>query len=524
MSLSPQVCKKNYKVHIPAMGEECEFWLVRVTDEQSITNPDKDHAYYTDDGKLFIYDGKNLVRVNCDICFTQEEREKLEDIEEGANKYVLPVANDSSLGGIKTGFTQTEKQYAVEVTEEGQAYVNVPWTDTVYTLPVADTDTLGGVKLGYSQNAKNYPVVKDSEGNIYVAVPWVEYQLQQASAETLGGIKTGYEQQGQNYPVDTDIEGNAYVTVPWSDTGYQPATDQQLGLLMLGHQYTLGDFPLVFDSESRAYTQLPFSNPNILDNADFKSGIINQREFEDTTITGWSKKPTVDRWIFSGSGNATAQISADSMRISGDSSLIQTLSQQYPSGTYTVAANIRALTGTLKISLVYSDDTSIDETVSGIGLFVHTFEATKAVKAVMFRCDGSGSSFAFDSIKLEKGSVYTGMPVWNKVEELNKCLYYFEKVGSEWKDRYAAGGDGSMVYITIPCNPKAKTPSVIVDKSQCFTVYEGGNIGVNLLESEIDRTSVSTNAAYIRFNHSRVGGNPMVAVSTTNIYLDAETY
>lgn len=174
MNLSPKVCKKSYKVHIPAMDEECEFWLVRVTDEQSITNPDKDHAYYTDDGKLFIYDGKNLVRVNCDICFTQEEREKLEDIEEGANKYVLPVANDSSLGGIKTGFTQTEKQYAVEVTEEGKAYVTVPWTDTVYTLPVADTDTLGGIKTGYEQQGKNYPVLVDVDGNAYVNVPWTD--------------------------------------------------------------------------------------------------------------------------------------------------------------------------------------------------------------------------------------------------------------------------------------------------------------------------------------------------------------
>ena len=249
MSLSPQVCKKNYKVHIPSLGEECEFWLVRVTDEQSITNPDKDHAYYTDDGKLFIYDGKNLVRVNCDICFTQEERDKLEDIEEGANKYVLPVANDSSLGGIKTGFTQTEKQYAVEVTEEGQAYVTVPWTDTVYTLPVADTDTLGGVKLGYSQNGKNYPVLKDENGNIYVAVPWVEYQLQQASAETLGGIKTGYEQQGQNYPVDTDIEGNAYVTVPWSDTGYTlpQATSTILGGVTIGSNISVSNGKISID-------------------------------------------------------------------------------------------------------------------------------------------------------------------------------------------------------------------------------------------------------------------------------------
>lgn len=231
MSLSPQVCKKNYKVHIPSLGEECEFWLVRVTDEGSITNPDKDHAYYTDDGKLFIYDGKNLVRVNCDICFTQEERTKLEYIEERANNYTLPVASVGALGGIELGYTQTEKNYPVNVDSDGKAYVTVPWTDTVYSLPQASETTLGGVKLGYTQNDKNYPVVKDSDGNIYVAVPWVEYQLQQASAETLGGIKTGYEQQGQNYPVDVDIEGNAYVTVPWSETGYQPATPQTDGLM-----------------------------------------------------------------------------------------------------------------------------------------------------------------------------------------------------------------------------------------------------------------------------------------------------
>lgn len=232
MSLSPQVCKKSYKVKIPTLGENCEFWLITVTDESGITNPSKDHAYLTDSGKLYIYNGKTLIQVNCDICFTQEERDKLEGIEEGANKYVLPVATDNALGGIKTGFTQTEKQYAVEVTEEGQAYVTVPWNDTVYTLPVADTDTLGGVKLGYSQNGKNYPVVKDSEGKIYVAVPWEEYSLPQAETNTLGGIKTGYEKQGQNYPVLVDVDGNAYVNVPWTntDTKYNVVSTTENGL------------------------------------------------------------------------------------------------------------------------------------------------------------------------------------------------------------------------------------------------------------------------------------------------------
>ena len=173
MSLNPRVCKKSYKVHIPMMGEACEFWLITVTDEQSITNPDKDHAYLTDDGKLFVFNGDSLVRVNCDICFTQEEREKLEGIEENANNY---------------------------------------------TLPEADSNHLGGVVLGYTQNGKNYPVVKDSDGRIYVQVPWVDYSLPKAEDDQLGGIKTGYEQNGKYYPVKVDTNGNAYVNVPWTDT------------------------------------------------------------------------------------------------------------------------------------------------------------------------------------------------------------------------------------------------------------------------------------------------------------------
>lgn len=173
MSLSPQVCKKSYKVAIPTLGDNCEFWLITVTDESGITNPNKDHAYLTDSGKLYIYNGKTLIQVNCDICFTQEERDKLEGIEEGANKYVLPVASSTELGGVL---------------------------------------------LGYTQDERNYPVLKDDNGRIYVQVPWVEYSLPIAKADTLGGIKTGYEQNGRFYPVLVDVDGNAYVNVPWTDT------------------------------------------------------------------------------------------------------------------------------------------------------------------------------------------------------------------------------------------------------------------------------------------------------------------
>jgi hypothetical protein len=188
MSLSPQVCKKNYKVAIPTLGDNCEFWLITVTDESGITNPDKDHAYLTDDGKLFVFNGDSLVRVNCDICFTQEEREKLEGIEEEANKYVLPVASSTELGGVL---------------------------------------------LGYTQNGRNYPITKDTKGNIYVNVPWEEYQLPKATDNALGGIKTGYKQNGKFYPIKTDTDGNAYVQVPWEDTNtvYEVVSKTSNGLM-----------------------------------------------------------------------------------------------------------------------------------------------------------------------------------------------------------------------------------------------------------------------------------------------------
>ena len=54
---------------------------------------------------------------------------------------------------------------------DGKAYVNVPWTDTLYTLPTATANTLGGIKIGYTETGKNY-AVKLSSSKAYVYVPW----------------------------------------------------------------------------------------------------------------------------------------------------------------------------------------------------------------------------------------------------------------------------------------------------------------------------------------------------------------
>lgn len=50
-------------------------------------------------------------------------------------EFNLKPASSTALGGIKIGFTQTGKNYAVKTDTDGKAYVNVPWTDTntIYT-------------------------------------------------------------------------------------------------------------------------------------------------------------------------------------------------------------------------------------------------------------------------------------------------------------------------------------------------------------------------------------------------------
>ena len=55
---------------------------------------------------------------------------KLNGIAEGANKYTLPKATDTALGGIMIGGKVSGKNYPIQLDASGSAYVNVPWTDT----------------------------------------------------------------------------------------------------------------------------------------------------------------------------------------------------------------------------------------------------------------------------------------------------------------------------------------------------------------------------------------------------------
>ncbi len=62
--------------------------------------------------------------------------------------YELPLASANIRGGIKSGYPQNNKNYPVQINDQEQAYVSVPWTDNNTTYAAATTSVLGLVKKG----------------------------------------------------------------------------------------------------------------------------------------------------------------------------------------------------------------------------------------------------------------------------------------------------------------------------------------------------------------------------------------
>ena len=95
------------------------------------------------------------------------------------------VATSGTAGLVKIGFTESGKNYPVELSSD-KMFVNVPWTDTSYSLPLSSSSTRGGVKIGYAENGKNYPVELSSE-KMFVTVPWTDTNTDTNTTYTAGG-------------------------------------------------------------------------------------------------------------------------------------------------------------------------------------------------------------------------------------------------------------------------------------------------------------------------------------------------
>lgn len=150
----------------------------------------------------------------------------------------IPQASSSALGGIKIGYSDNGRNYAVELDSSGKAYVNVPWTDTntIYNVATtsanglmssSDKSKLNGIQAGadavsFSRSLSSGTKIGTININgvntdIYAPTAGEPVKYGVATSTTLGLVRIGYPESGKNYPVELNSSNQMYVNVPWTD-------------------------------------------------------------------------------------------------------------------------------------------------------------------------------------------------------------------------------------------------------------------------------------------------------------------
>lgn len=171
----------------------------------------------------------------------------------------IPQASSSALGGIKIGYSDNGRNYAVELDSSGKAYVNVPWTDTntIYNVATtsanglmssSDKSKLNGIQAGadavsfsrsLSSGTKIGTInINGTNTDIYAPTAGKPVEYGVATSATLGLVRIGYPESGKNYPVELNSSNQMYVNVPWTDnnTTYSAGA----GLSLSGTVFSLG--------------------------------------------------------------------------------------------------------------------------------------------------------------------------------------------------------------------------------------------------------------------------------------------
>ena len=131
-------------------------------------------------------------------------------------------ATPSTLGLVKIGYSESGKNYPVELNSSGQMYVNVPWTDNNTTYGLATTSANGLLKQ-LSGNTSQY---MRGDGT-WATPPNTTYSLVGANGST-GLIKNGSSiTNASGYTACPIIGGVPY----YKNTTYSAATASSSGLM-----------------------------------------------------------------------------------------------------------------------------------------------------------------------------------------------------------------------------------------------------------------------------------------------------
>lgn len=143
----------------------------------------------------------------------------------------LAIASASTLGGIKTNYSASGKNYAIKVDSSGNAYVNVPWANTTYTFASGD----GSFTVTPSGG---------SEQTVSIGKPATA-----GAADTATSLATARQLWGQSF------DGTANVSGSISGAGnITPTTTITSNIGSTSLRWNYGYFRLLYVSDNQNYT------------------------------------------------------------------------------------------------------------------------------------------------------------------------------------------------------------------------------------------------------------------------------
>lgn len=324
----------------------------------------------------------------------------------------LSVATSSDLGGIKIGYSENGKNYPVELSSD-QAFVNVPWTDTVYSHPShpgddASVDT-GALTGAVVISDLDFNITTDTLGHVTDANASVATRTLTLNNLGYTGATDANNYTHPNHTGHVTSSGDGATTVHFS-----AITSQTL----LGANFASNDVVLVYDTSA---VQLKKGNIG-----DLQTYMQNNLTFTTNTNDDVSNANLLDALanLESTSGAANENIvigtdSGDTIVITGNLQ-VQGTTTTVNSETVTIADH----------NIVLDSNNTTSAAVDGAGITIEggtgddvTFKWNVAGNVFQIKKGSSLTGLALDTLNVATIR-YGGTNITSTAAELNKLDGY----------------------------------------------------------------------------------------------------
>ena len=201
---------------------------------------------------------------------------------------------------------------------------------------------------------------------------------------------------------------------------------------------------------------------------------------------------SVDRWIIEHHTKLTVNdgyVSFEKGAEQGTAMTQNTEISNFVGNTYTLAVKLkdeglRVAAGTFVTGNEVFKTHDTDDGEDDIDIWVSKNATTN--KLSVFIMTSNSSPINIEYIKLEKGSVYTGMPVWNETIELLKCQRYFQ---TYWRFPLFLENENYLSGF-IPLN---FSPSMVKTPTLEFKELLGTNAvpaSAKIIKTAVDKTNI----------------------------------